>query len=219
MAGGLRPAVVLVSPTRLALQSCYDPATRPAGEQHADRSAGHPDPIVQALYRRADCDWCWWVPGGTSQVFPFHNHDDYKATNNGVYPGGMFTMLVPTPCRWSLIRSELARGCESQAHVRAEALASTPIWQSPTLLIESVRWKWFSNHRNMAQGKHGIDRYRKWQCRKAAVTIALVSRWSRRGDWHRHRRWQVKQMPRRRAEAPEAAESARRPGRHALPDS
>ena len=35
--------------------------------------------------------------GGTSQVFPFHNHDDYKATNNGVYPGGMFTALIPTP--------------------------------------------------------------------------------------------------------------------------
>jgi FtsP/CotA-like multicopper oxidase with cupredoxin domain len=34
---------------------------------------------------------------GTSQYFPFHNHDDYKATNNGSYPGGMFTMLVPTP--------------------------------------------------------------------------------------------------------------------------
>ncbi|OGO28264.1 MAG: hypothetical protein A2136_00320 [Chloroflexi bacterium RBG_16_54_11] len=34
---------------------------------------------------------------GTSQLFPFHNHDDYKATNNGVYPGGMFTMLVPLP--------------------------------------------------------------------------------------------------------------------------
>jgi hypothetical protein len=33
----------------------------------------------------------------TNQYFPFHNHDDYKATNNGVYPGGMFTMLVPTP--------------------------------------------------------------------------------------------------------------------------
>ena len=32
-----------------------------------------------------------------NQYFPFHNHDDYKATNNGVYPGGMFTMIVPTP--------------------------------------------------------------------------------------------------------------------------
>mgnify|MGYP000205927579 CR=1 FL=1 len=32
-----------------------------------------------------------------SQLFPFHNHDDYKATNNGVYPGGMFTVIQPTP--------------------------------------------------------------------------------------------------------------------------
>jgi manganese oxidase len=31
------------------------------------------------------------------QFFPFHNHDDYKATNNGVYPGGMFTMILTTP--------------------------------------------------------------------------------------------------------------------------
>jgi hypothetical protein len=43
------------------------------------------------------------TPGGGpplfpgTQFFPFHNHDDYKATNNGAYPGGMFTMLVPTP--------------------------------------------------------------------------------------------------------------------------
>ncbi len=35
--------------------------------------------------------------GGTSQLFPFHNHDDYKATNNGSYPGGMFTVLMPVP--------------------------------------------------------------------------------------------------------------------------
>jgi manganese oxidase len=31
----------------------------------------------------------------TSQIFVFHNHDDYKATNNGVYPGGMFTVIIP----------------------------------------------------------------------------------------------------------------------------
>jgi manganese oxidase len=31
------------------------------------------------------------------QYFPFHNHDDYKATNNGVYPGGMFTMIKVMP--------------------------------------------------------------------------------------------------------------------------
>jgi hypothetical protein len=30
-------------------------------------------------------------------LFPFHNHDDYKATNNGVYPGGMFTMIMTVP--------------------------------------------------------------------------------------------------------------------------
>jgi FtsP/CotA-like multicopper oxidase with cupredoxin domain len=36
-------------------------------------------------------------PSGGSQIFPFHNHDDYKATNNGQYPGGMFTALVPVP--------------------------------------------------------------------------------------------------------------------------
>jgi manganese oxidase len=34
------------------------------------------------------------IPG---QLFPFHNHDDYKATNNGVYPGGMFTMIMTVP--------------------------------------------------------------------------------------------------------------------------
>jgi len=31
------------------------------------------------------------------QLFPFHNHDDYKATNNGIYPGGMFTMIMTAP--------------------------------------------------------------------------------------------------------------------------
>jgi len=37
------------------------------------------------------------LPVVQGQFFPFHNHDDYKATNNGVYPGGMFTMLLTTP--------------------------------------------------------------------------------------------------------------------------
>jgi hypothetical protein len=71
-------------------QSCYDPLTNL--------------PVANAV-------GCTPIPGyiggptvtgaggvpGQSQLFPFHNHDDYKATNNGVYPGGMFTMLVPTP--------------------------------------------------------------------------------------------------------------------------
>jgi hypothetical protein len=27
------------------------------------------------------------------QFYPMHNHDDYKVTNNGVYPGGQLTMI------------------------------------------------------------------------------------------------------------------------------
>jgi FtsP/CotA-like multicopper oxidase with cupredoxin domain len=34
------------------------------------------------------------LPITPGQYFPFHNHDDYKATNNGVYPGGMFTLIM-----------------------------------------------------------------------------------------------------------------------------
>ena len=39
------------------------------------------------------------APGGAlpGQFFPFHNHDDYKATNNGAYPGGQFTMIMMLP--------------------------------------------------------------------------------------------------------------------------
>ena len=37
------------------------------------------------------------LPTAGGQLFPMHNHDDYKATNNGVYPGGMFTMIETTP--------------------------------------------------------------------------------------------------------------------------
>jgi FtsP/CotA-like multicopper oxidase with cupredoxin domain len=37
------------------------------------------------------------LPITQGQYFPFHNHDDYKATNNGVYPGGMFTMIATIP--------------------------------------------------------------------------------------------------------------------------
>jgi len=27
------------------------------------------------------------------QFYPMHNHDDYKVTNNGVYPGGQLTYI------------------------------------------------------------------------------------------------------------------------------
>lgn len=46
-------------------------------------------PVVTGLFDNL-------TPGASSQFFPFHNHDDYKATNDGEYPGGMFTMIVPT---------------------------------------------------------------------------------------------------------------------------
>ena len=38
------------------------------------------------------------VPGAADgQFFPFHNHDDYNATNDGEYPGGAFTMIQALP--------------------------------------------------------------------------------------------------------------------------
>jgi hypothetical protein len=27
------------------------------------------------------------------QFYPMHNHDDYKVTNNGIYPGGALTLI------------------------------------------------------------------------------------------------------------------------------
>ena len=27
------------------------------------------------------------------QFYPMHNHDDYKVTNNGIYPGGQLTFI------------------------------------------------------------------------------------------------------------------------------
>jgi FtsP/CotA-like multicopper oxidase with cupredoxin domain len=83
----------------------------PAGTQSCVNAAGNPveptdpgcvapaswegdvyiqGPVVTGLFSNL-------TPGATSQFFPFHNHDHYKATNDGVYPGGMFTMIVPTP--------------------------------------------------------------------------------------------------------------------------
>ena len=52
------------------------------------------------------------------QLFPMHNHDDYKATNNGVYPGGMFTMIETlrkyNPGRAGRLRAEGATGRTSR---------------------------------------------------------------------------------------------------------
>ncbi len=74
------------------VQTRYDPANGNAPVVNTD--TGQPvipdagDPFNPVTY----------VGGpAVSQLIPFHNHDDYKATNNGVYPGGMFTMLVILP--------------------------------------------------------------------------------------------------------------------------
>lgn len=51
-----------------------------------------PDPFVGVLPPRD------YEPGPTvPNIFPWHNHDDYKSTNWGVYPGGQFTMVVVNP--------------------------------------------------------------------------------------------------------------------------
>jgi len=62
------------------------PAIKEAGDPVAQNSYIGGPPVSGAV----------GIPG-SSQIFVYHNHDDYKATNNGVYPGGMFTIIVPTP--------------------------------------------------------------------------------------------------------------------------
>ncbi len=69
-----------VSSTSTNGQPIPDPFTVPF-----DYIAG---PVVTGLVGHAD---------PVSQYFPWHNHDDYKATNNGVYPGGQFTMVRTDP--------------------------------------------------------------------------------------------------------------------------
>ncbi len=73
----------------------YDPATnlpKPNGQTQFPAIPGPDGPYIAGPVVSGVVGL-----GGTSQVFPFHNHDDYKATNNGVYPGGMFTALIPVP--------------------------------------------------------------------------------------------------------------------------
>jgi FtsP/CotA-like multicopper oxidase with cupredoxin domain len=53
----------------------------------ADDPAYVPGPVVSGSTLGQD----------TGQYFPFHSHDDYKDTNNGDYPGGMFTMIETLP--------------------------------------------------------------------------------------------------------------------------
>ncbi|RPI28609.1 MAG: hypothetical protein EHM70_16560 [Chloroflexota bacterium] len=84
-------------------QTRYDPTT---GQPQANTSTSFPaipdagipgpdlyigGPVVIGL------EGLTQPPGVVGQLFPFHNHDDYKATNDGAYPGGMFTMLEAVP--------------------------------------------------------------------------------------------------------------------------
>lgn len=82
-------------------QSRYDPATNLPVANTADPNLfpaipADGDPLNPSYIGGPTVTGAVGLPAA-SQFFPFHNHDDYKATNNGVYPGGMFTMLVPTP--------------------------------------------------------------------------------------------------------------------------
>ena len=78
-------------------QTRYDPAT---GDPVSNTQVGNP--VIPDTAAGADYIGGPVVTGAVGlptpgQLFPFHNHDDYKATNNGAYPGGMFTMLEMLP--------------------------------------------------------------------------------------------------------------------------
>ncbi len=85
--------------TNLPVSNTADPGLFP-GIPHAGVS-GDPSYIAGPTVTGAVVP----LPDGTvaaldptgSQIFPFHNHDDYKATNNGAYPGGQFTAVIPLP--------------------------------------------------------------------------------------------------------------------------
>jgi len=65
-----------------------DPAGQPIPDPFTVPFDYIPGPVVTGLVGHPDF---------VSQYFPWHNHDDYKATNNGVYPGGQFTMVRTDP--------------------------------------------------------------------------------------------------------------------------
>ena len=81
-------------------QTRYDPATR---LPEANTGSGpaiklSPDDLIPYLAGPTITGTVIGDPTSPAgQYFPFHNHDDYKATNDGDYPGGMFTMLETLP--------------------------------------------------------------------------------------------------------------------------
>jgi FtsP/CotA-like multicopper oxidase with cupredoxin domain len=77
-------------------QSRYDPATGLPAVNGNTAFPAIPDPSGVDYIAGPVVTGALGVPT-PGQLFPFHNHDDYKATNNGTYPGGMFTMIMPLP--------------------------------------------------------------------------------------------------------------------------
>jgi FtsP/CotA-like multicopper oxidase with cupredoxin domain len=75
-----------------ATQTRYDPATGLPLSNTATASPEILDPGGEKYIGGPVVRGAVGIPT-PGQLFPFHNHDDYKATNNGVYPGGQFTMI------------------------------------------------------------------------------------------------------------------------------
>jgi FtsP/CotA-like multicopper oxidase with cupredoxin domain len=89
-------------------QSRYDPANNVPQSNEQDGFPAIPDPFVPGFAyiggpvvgpdgNQGPGGLPAELPVTIGQYFPFHNHDDYKATNNGVYPGGMFTLIHTLP--------------------------------------------------------------------------------------------------------------------------
>lgn len=94
--------VQLTSTYNPGTQTRYDPAAVPANAPVSNTQTGLPvipDPLIagSAYIGGPTVQGIVGLAGFNSQIFVFHNHDDYKATNNGVYPGGMFTIIQPMP--------------------------------------------------------------------------------------------------------------------------
>jgi FtsP/CotA-like multicopper oxidase with cupredoxin domain len=77
-------------------QSRYDIATGLPVDATLTANPPIPDPFGGNLSSPAGNAY-WGGPNITPNIFPWHNHDDYKATNNGQYPGGQFTAVIMTP--------------------------------------------------------------------------------------------------------------------------
>ncbi len=54
--------------------------------------------LAGSPYPSPNCAEVAPAPGNLAvQWFPMHNHDDYKVTNNGIYPGGQATLIYAHP--------------------------------------------------------------------------------------------------------------------------